>query len=406
VTPRKYQNTLICAAVALTLLSVFIFIKYLGDLQGGRFGGDLLTFWQTGHRAFDGNIAAIYEPEYWRHLTVANAPDLITWFVYPPYALFGLWPLGALDYQSAVWVWSLAPLPLYFFFVMRTAARAGLSNEKSIIPFAILVGMAAPYLLCNLLYGQTAAFVAVLLLGAAYFWRTRPIVAGLCIGLLAVKPQMGLLIPFALLAARQWRTIFSAAVTIIALVLAATLWLGPQIWLEYLQMTQIFSAFLGLNSPVLTLPAVGPYVSLIGAGLPARLAMTLQILITLGVIAAITQTFWRGREETLDLRLGLLAAGTLLATPYALAYDTPLLMLSVAPMFARAWRGNITRLELCALFALLIVPFAQPMFMKHDIPYGFLAVAAWFCALYSRERATSPARQSANDNPSGLTSAA
>ena len=52
--------------------------------------------------------------------------------------------------------------------------------------------------------------------------NTRPLVAGLLFGLLAYKPQFGVMIPLALAAGHYWRSFAAAAVTVLFLALAVT----------------------------------------------------------------------------------------------------------------------------------------------------------------------------------------
>jgi hypothetical protein len=90
----------------------------------------------------------------------------------------------------------------------------------------------------------------------------------------------------------------------------------------------------------------------------------------------------------------LLAAGTLLITPYSLSYDTPLLMLSIIPLLARSWRDGWDGIELASLTALLILPYAQPLAVGSHVPFAFLALLLLFGVLYRRfqkERPTQPA---------------
>ena len=52
------------------------------------------------------------------------------------------------------------------------------------------------------------------------------------------KPHLGLLIPVALLAGRQWRAIAGAITSAGALLLASVLLFGPDIWRDYPQHRQ------------------------------------------------------------------------------------------------------------------------------------------------------------------------
>jgi hypothetical protein len=57
-----------------------------------------------------------------------------------------------------------------------------------------------------------------------------PWLAGVLIGLLAYKPQFGVLIPIALLAGGRWRTMGAAAATVAALAAVSFALLGSGIW--------------------------------------------------------------------------------------------------------------------------------------------------------------------------------
>jgi alpha-1,2-mannosyltransferase len=389
-TQRQLMLLFALLLVAQTGLSL---AKYAAELQAGdRFGGDFISFWQAAQRIRAGDLISIYDPAHWRGVLAAGKPQLLAWFVYPPFALFGLWPLGHLTYGQAVAWWSLIPLPVYAALSCLLARRSGLNQISAL---AVLLALTLPFLSANLLTGQTGTFIAALLLGMACCWRDRPIVAGICIGLVAVKPQMGLLIPFALAAAGQWRAFAAAAFTVLALITASLLWLGSAIWADYLAMTQLFGAFISAGYAGVRQLALGPYVSLDAAGAPASLATLVQAAISLAVAAAVTRAFWQGRQAQddgrLDLRLALLATGILLATPYALSYDTPVLVLVIIPLLARAWRTGWDGLELAAVAALVVVPFAQATFIKAHIPFGACALTLTFCALYRRYNLASPA---------------
>jgi alpha-1,2-mannosyltransferase len=390
-------------------------IEYFHELSDdSRFGGDFIGFWNAAHRVRHGDIAAIYDPDTWhRILSTTTGPVSISWFVYPPFTLFGLWPLGNATYNEAVLTWSLVPLAFYFALIVLLAKRSGLgaganpaceNNWSRTQASAVLIAFSLPFLSANLFSGQTGAIIAVFFLGAAYFWTTRPILAGICVGLLAIKPQMGLLMPLALIASGQWRVVAAAATTVLSLIILSTIWLGAAIWTDYLRMSQMFGHFVGRGYDQIKQLALSPYVSLQGAGMPTTLAGLLQVVVSVAVLTVIIRTFWQWRsdkkelgkeeDERLDLRLALLAAGTLLTTPYSLSYDTPLLILSVIPLLARSWRDGWDGIELASVTALLILPYAQPLAVGSHIPFAFLALLLWFGVIYRRfrkERPTQPA---------------
>jgi alpha-1,2-mannosyltransferase len=404
------KKLLLLFAAFLALQAGVNLARYFSELsQGGRFGGDFICFWQAAQRARLGEIAAIYNPDAWRSALSASKPHDIYWFVYPPFALLGLWPLGRMSYNDAVAWWSLAPLPFYFALVWALTKRSGLDGQATpadgsrtsrALAFAVVGAFALPFLSANLFSGQTGAYIAVFFFGAAYFWRDRPILAGICIGLMAVKPQLGLLVPFALAAAGQWRTIAAATTTIIALAAGATLWLGLAIWTDYTHILGLFGRFMGRGYAGIRQLALGPYVSLQGAGAPALVAALLQAVVSLTVLAVIVRVFWRtdaGQaarspdDGRLDLRLGLLATGALLSTPYSLSYDAPMLMLAIVPLFARAWRKGWDAVELVSIVSLLMLPYAQPLLGAYHIPFSLCALSLMFYVLHRRYRQEAPA---------------
>jgi alpha-1,2-mannosyltransferase len=421
---RPLQKTLLMVcAMCLAAQAGANLIKYFHELSdGSRFGGDFIGFWNAAHRVRHGEIAAIYDPDTW-HRILSNTTGFISlsWFVYPPFALFGLWPLGDATYNEGVMAWSLVPLAFYFVLIILLAKRSGLgvgaspaceNNWSRKQAYAVLVAFSLPFVSVNLFSGQTGTLIAVFFLGAAYFWPTRPILAGICIGLLAIKPQMGLLMPFALLASGQWRVVAAAATTVLSLIVLSTIWLGVAIWTDYLRMSLLFGQFIGGGYDQIRQLALGPYVSLQGAGMPAVLAGFFQVVVSVAVLTAIIQAFWRwksnkkelGKEDgRLDLRLALLAAGTLLTTPYSLSYDTPLLMLSIIPLLARSWRDGWDGIELTSVTALLMLPYAQTLAVGSHVPFAFLALLLWFGVLYRRFQKERPAQPSPSSQLSGST---
>jgi alpha-1,2-mannosyltransferase len=402
---------LLFLAICLAVQAGINLFRELSD--GTPFGGDFVGFWNAAHRVRHGDIDAIYDPDTWhRILSNTTGPVSLSWFVYPPFTLFGLWPLGDATYNEAVLVWSLVPLAFYLALIVLLAKRSdwgidsnptcqnSWSREQAC---AVLIAFSLPFLSANLFSGQTGTLVAVFFLGTAYFWPTRPVLAGICIGLLAIKPQMGLLMPFAVLASGQWRVAAAAATTVISLIVLSTIWLGAAIWTDYLRMSFLFGHFIGSGYDGIQQLALGPYVSLQAAGMPAAFAGFFQVAVSVAVVAAVIQAFWRWKPNTqelgkqdgrLDLRWGLMAAGTLLTTPYSLSYDTPLLVLSIIPLLARSWRDGWDGIELASVTALLILPYAQLLAAGRHVPFAFLALLLWFGVVYRRfqkERAAQPA---------------
>src|SRR3569833_1232408 len=86
----------------------------------------------------------------------------------------------------------------------------------------------------NVTHGQNGFLTAALFAAAIASLGVRPWLAGLCFGLAAYKPQLGLLVPFALAAGGHWRSFAAAARTLVVLAIVCTLLFGAQIWPEFL----------------------------------------------------------------------------------------------------------------------------------------------------------------------------
>jgi alpha-1,2-mannosyltransferase len=399
--PLQKALLLLFAVGIATQISVNLIIEVHGLTAASHFGGDFICFWNAAHRVRHGDIAAIYDPDTWQKISATSTTGL-SWFVYPPFTLFGLWPLGNATYNEAVLAWSLVPLAFYFVLVVLLAKRSDLGARAEPVgenywrrapAYAVLIAFSFPFLNINLTFGQTGVLVALFFLGAAYFWSKRPVLAGICVGLLSIKPQLGLLIPFALIASGQWRVVAAATTTVLSLIILSTMWLGTAIWLDYFRITQVFSQFIGRGFVGIQRLVVSPYVSLQAAGMPAALAGIVQLVVSVAVLAAIIQVFSqrgshqqdsRKEDSRFDLRLALLAAGALLVTPYSLSYDTPLLILSIIPVLARSWRDGWDRIELTLVIALLISPYAQMLEVGSHAAFAFLTLLLWFGALYRR----------------------
>jgi len=139
----------------------------------------------------------------------------------PPVAWLAL-PLTPLPYAAGYWVWSallLAALAGTWYLAAPGVGRA------RIIYLAAAVGWLP--VIYGLQLGQPGMFVALGVAGSYALLRAeRPLLAGLALGLLALKPQLAFLAPLALLAARQDRAFLGSVIAVGALAGASALALG------------------------------------------------------------------------------------------------------------------------------------------------------------------------------------
>jgi len=233
-------------------------------------------------------------------------------------------------------------------------------------PFGLLLAAAFPVVLTNTLVGQNGFLTASLIGATLYLIPVRPVLAGICLGLLSYKPQYGLLFPLVLIAASQWRVFCSAAVTAVALGLASWLAYGTESWQAFFHWMPMFSqAFLTEGrAPWGKMQSIFALVRYFGG--TEQLGWILQWVMD-GAVAVVLVLIWRSRISYC-LKAAALAAGTLLTTPYLFLYDLMVLAIAVAFLVRIGLRQGFERHELPALGLAAALLMFYPLF---GAPTGF-----------------------------------
>jgi hypothetical protein len=224
--------------------------------------------------------------------------------------------------------------------------------------------------------GQSGFLTGALAIGGFRLAASRPIIAGVLFGLLSVKPQLGVMIPVALLAARNFRTLAAAAVTVIAGGVLSGLVLGWDIWPAWAGQLADYAK----NYPAALdlMPTV--YAGALLAGAPKALGLGLQGVAALTVVYIV----WRASRQGIDERAAALALiGTFLATPHAFNYDMPMTSAAIVALFvARRDAGRELRLgELIAAGLAFALPFLVLALRHCAGPLFFLPLALMFAVL-------------------------
>jgi hypothetical protein len=305
--------------------------------------GDFIAIWADARLLATHKAADLYNPAVlpgWQHALGLPGPGS-TPFPYPPAFLPVIRPLGLLAYNPAFAVFAVVSLASYL---------ASMALPRPKLPL-VLVALAAPTTILTLIAGQSGLLAAGLFLGGLRAAPVRPVFGGVLLGLLAFKPQLGLLVPVALVAAGAWRCIAAAAITVVLVALATSAGFGWHIWADWLAYLPTFSAQFERESSEIEylMPTLTGTLRLLGAA--PSVARPPQIV--LAIAAAVW--VWRACRGGLGPRAVLvLATATFLATPYAFIYDLPLLTGAVLLFVAsRAHTGLSTRLLGALVLALL-----------------------------------------------------
>ncbi len=319
--------------ITLVITGLWIwFIQRVAQAAGdAAFMVDFVVFWSAAKLAIAGTPLAAFDPAEMAKIHGLGFEAWLPWS-YPPGFLLAVMPFGLLPFFIALTLSALLSV------LALMAAARGLAPGLPMI----WVGVAlAPTMLAALTLGQTPLLWAAGLMAALWAMRAeRPWLAGLFIGLLTLKPQLGLLIPVALLASGSWRTILSASFTTLALAGIGTLVFGAAYWPAMLQMMQTHFGtvreLVGTSSQM-----ISPYSGLVALGLPEAIALWTQPALTL--IAALMVGFaWYNPQIGFDLRAAALVAAILISSPYLWHYEAALL----APLALFLIRAGVLRYTL------------------------------------------------------------
>lgn len=273
---------------------------------GRLFFNDSAAQWSFARFAMEHGAAGLYDAARLDGFQRALYPALRQSFPfpYPPHYLFFVAPLAWLD-GPWVWpVWSAAGLLL---FVMA----AGRSWERAVLALA-------PACVVGVAYGQNGLLVGALLVGAVRVLPRSQLWAGVLFGLATIKPQLGLLVPVALVAAGQWRAIGAAWVTVMAAVVASGLVFGWGAWGGFVDSLSGHAAAIDAAVNPRHKATVAAVLEQFGVG--RGLGYAVQGVVALGVAGLVWGVWRRGVTEAAGAVL--LVAG-FLATPYAFQYDLP-----------------------------------------------------------------------------------
>jgi hypothetical protein len=294
-----------------------------------------------------------------------------------------------MPYQLALIVWQGVTLALYLLAIRaivfpppdRHSAAAALPASRG--GMWLLLALAYPAVFVNLGHGHNGFLTAALIGFALVQLDKRPVLAGVLFGLLAYKPQFGLMIPMVLIATGGWRTVSAAAATVVALVVAATLAFGVETWrafftfAEYTRTVVLETGETGWHK----IQSVFAWARMWGA--PVPLAYAVQGAVTLGIGAALVW-LWR-TPSSFALKAAALCVAAILATPYSLDYDLMVLAPALAFLAVDGLARGFGPWEKTALAFLWVAPLiARGVAQATLIPLGVIAMLLMFVLVLRR----------------------
>jgi alpha-1,2-mannosyltransferase len=327
--------------LALSLWSVYVWnisTPGLLDRAGNLKGTDFLHVYTLGSVALEHRGSALYDMNSQAELAGQRVPAAagIRYIpLYPPQASIFFAPMARLPYSRMLGIWLALSALLYAsctYLVWRTCP----SLQRERVAFLIL-SVAFPGFFHVILWGQTSA-IALVCFTLAYFAlrRQKEFLAGLALGSLMLKPQLGGAAGVVFLATRNWRIIVGGAISATAQVLVAWAYYGWGPLRDWVgTVVGVFDSLSVLEPKLYQTHSLRTFWNLLL--IPPRVSLTLYVVsASLVLFAAVV--VWRSALP-LPVRYASLLLATVLVSPHLIVYD----MVILAPVFLLLADWLVTR---------------------------------------------------------------
>jgi hypothetical protein len=321
--------------LVLALLIREIEINWSTDLQPSPLNHltpDFTNLWSAGHLVRAGRLDWLYSSHLFQEWKESHFGALLypaDW-IYPPTVLLIGVPLSFLPLDFAYVLWDAV-----------TLAIAVILLRCAHLPWPVLImSLAAPATWLSLNQGQYGAITGALVVAGLLLAPRYPIRAGIMLGISTIKPQQGVIVPIAWLAARCWRAIAAAAIMFCIMAVAVTLCFGFQAWTLFLtQSSAMARRILEALPPQSHINwGVSVFWMFRTMGFSIALAYMMQIIVAL-VALIFAYRAWRIPDADPLPRMAFTVCLSLMITPYGFTSDMVAYSIAVAVIVSHNhWR--------------------------------------------------------------------
>src|SRR3989475_1023034 len=248
---RIRMHGLLLAVCLWTIYAVDISTPGLRDRYGLVKGTDFLHFYTLGSLALRGRGDLLYDMQAQAVVVRERIPEAAEVFYLPLYgpqvSLFFA-PLARLPYGWALTAWLSFNVVIYALCCYAIWKRC--ANLQSYGWTVLILALAFPGFFHLILWGQTSG-LALLCFTLAFLALSedRPYLAGIAIGSLIFKPQLGLAPAIIFLFAREWKVIATAILAALAQLSVGWLFYGTPVTSEYLRSLRHVGDVMALLEP-------------------------------------------------------------------------------------------------------------------------------------------------------------
>jgi hypothetical protein len=363
-----------------------------------------MVFYTAVRAYFEGDLGLVFDGE---RLTGKINQQYADWlfapidfhpWLYPPHFLLLLLPFGMLSFATSYIIFMSLTFTALVYAVSRLTGRLFLTTISLLIfpqsPFAFFTGQN------NFLTGS-------ILVGGFALTESSPLLGGALLGIGTYKPQLFLMVPVALIASRQWKVLVSTSATVVTLSLTSLVLFGWGIWNDWLRLmlapSDTYQSWLAAGRLV----GQSVYTCAVLVGASISVANTAQAIAALLGGGCVYWVF--SRQVPTDLRLAVLLAAALLASPHVSSQDGVLLAVGAIFLFCRIIDGEVRLIEPITIVAIWLAElFDPPKFFRLGVITPvilcvFIAVvmARAKCLLNDTERAAKPIHEPSSAARSG-----
>ena len=361
VSAKQARHHLVLAATVTWLVSIVVTLGGSGrmSLVGVLNAPDFVQFYTLGRLADQHRLADAYDFRAFHEAQGTFVPEskgLIFPPVYPPQTALLFMPFSRLSYTAAQLTWTALTIVLYALIVWRAwwSCRGSLTDRALVF----VAAAAFPPFWQDVMWGQ----VTILILGAFCLgWlaldRGRQFAAGLALGLLAIKPQFGVVLAVIVVMRRDWRMLAGAVVSVVLQGLLVWMVLGPSAFSGYASVLQTIA---GHSDALEAKPFHSHSIRAVTRLLPDSLGIPAWAFVS-AVVLWKTGRAWCSAAP-LHVRFGLAMLAAVLVNPHLIVYDATVLALPL--IWFGAWLVENKREDSARWYG----PFLYLMFLAFWIP--------------------------------------
>jgi alpha-1,2-mannosyltransferase len=352
----------------------------LRDRNGNLKGTDFLHFYTLGCLAVERRGADLYDMHAQAALTAQRVPEAsgIRYLpLYPPHVSLFFAPLALLPYGAALAIWWCYSALIYAIccYCVWTACPR-LRDQGRIVA---ILAIAYPAFFHLIAWGQTSALALACFTVMFFMLRDgREFLAGLVLGCLIFKPQLGLAAAVVFVAIGAWKTVAGAILSAAAQLSAGVLYYGTRPFLHWIDMLRNVRSILPLLEPK-------PYQTYCLRTFWSMLLPWPNFSFGLYMVSAIallalTISCWRKAQPApLALRYSALLLATVMVAPHLTVYDLVILapaFLLLSDWLADQLRNSMTHWLATLLYFIYTLPLVGPLARWTHVQLSVIAIVA------------------------------